>query len=74
MYCRKCRAEHVGGFTRRSDCDLPLEGDGIQDLVDAGRVGTGFNVVTGPVRLQVAAGDAGDARAVLADLIADEKR
>jgi hypothetical protein len=37
-----------------------------------GRIGSGFNVVTGPARLQVGADDADDAREVLADLIAGQ--
>ena len=131
MYCPKCHAEYIAGFTRCSDCDVPLvealppapkrahrsgthdgshpgrsphhdrdlvtvlasgdpglmavaksllrsadipflvQGEGVQDLFGVGRIGSGFNVVTGPARLQVGADDADDARAVLADLITD---
>jgi Putative prokaryotic signal transducing protein len=48
-----------------------VQGEGVQDLFGVGRIGSGFNVVTGPARLQVGADDADDARAVLADLITD---
>ncbi|HMK91426.1 MAG TPA: DUF2007 domain-containing protein [Thermoleophilia bacterium] len=132
MYCPKCRAEYVDGFTRCFDCDLPLvdelpppsrraretravdrsqpdapprddlelvtvlasgdpglmavatsllrsadipflvQGEGVQDLFGVGRIGSGFNIVTGPARLQVGADDAADARELLADLIGDQ--
>ena len=132
MYCPICRAEYIAGFTRCSDCNVPLveelppratrarrpkphdspqphlpprddlklvtvlasgdpglmavaksliqsadipflvQGEGIQDLFGVGRIGSGFNVVTGPARLQVGADDADDAREVLADLIAGQ--
>ena len=49
-----------------------VRGEGLQDLFGVGRVGSGFNIVTGPARLQVGADDADDARELLADLIADE--
>lgn len=134
MYCPKCHAEYIAGFTRCSDCDVPLvdelpspperthrsgahdalhagrpphhdldlvtvlasgdpglmavakslvrsagipflvQGEGVQDLFGVGRIGSGFNVVTGPARLQVGADDADDAREVLADLIAGQNR
>lgn len=45
-----------------------VKGEGIQDLVGLGRVGSGFNVALGAVEIQVRAEDAADARAVLADL------
>jgi hypothetical protein len=34
------------------------KGEGVQDLFAAGRVGTGFSPIAGPVELQVAADDA----------------
>ena len=126
MYCPRCHAEYIVGFTRCSDCDVALvdelpppperahrsgrqprddldlvtvlasgdpglmavakslvrsagipflvQGEGVQDLFGVGRIGSGFNVVTGPARLQVGADDADDAREVLADLIAGQNR
>ncbi len=47
-----------------------VQGEGIQDLFGAGCFGTGFNLITGPAKLQVAAGDADEARELLADLLA----
>jgi hypothetical protein len=44
------------------------KGEGVQDLFAAGRFGTGFNPFVGPVRLQVAAEDVNDAKALLRDL------
>ena len=44
-----------------------VEGDAIQDLFGIGRMGA-YNPITGPAALKVAPQDAGDARAVLADL------
>jgi hypothetical protein len=39
------------------------QGEGVSTLLSAGCLGTGFNFITGPARLQVGAGDADDARA-----------
>jgi len=133
LFCPKCHAEYIAGFTRCADCDVPLveelpqrpkrvreplppdpprptgphsdhlelvtvlasgdpglmaiaksllqsaeipfvvQGEGVQDLLGVGRIGSGFNLVTGPARLQVAADDAADARELLADLIAEQE-
>ena len=35
-----------------------VEGEGIQDLLGAGRYPAGYNVLTGPIRIQVAAENA----------------
>ena len=52
-----------------------VRGEGIQDLFAIGRMAAGgFNPITGPVELFVAAGDADDARALLADLAATGSR
>ncbi len=50
-----------------ADIPFVVEGDGIQDLFGAGRLGA-YNPVTGPAALRVAPQDVDDARAVLADL------
>lgn len=54
--------------------DIPflVQGEGVQDLFGVGRVGSGFNIVTGPAKLQVGLDDADDARELLSDLIANE--
>jgi hypothetical protein len=44
------------------------KGEGIQDLFGLGRVGTGYNVLTGPVELQVMRENEHDARRLLAGL------
>jgi len=46
-------------------------GEALQDLFGAGTFGTGFNPIAGPVRIQVAAEDAADAKALLIDLDPD---
>jgi hypothetical protein len=48
------------------------QGEALQDLFGVGRL-VGFNPVTGPVRLQVSADDAEEARAVLMQLEADAR-
>ena len=53
---------------RSADIPFLVQGEGVQDLFGVGRIGSGFNVVTGPARLQVGADDADDARELLADL------
>ena len=50
-----------------------VQGEGVQDLFGVGRIGSGFNLVTGPARLRVGADDAADARELLAELIADQE-
>ena len=52
------------------DAGIPYfaKGEGVQDLFGVGRFGTGFNPVTGPIELQVSAGDASEARAILLEL------
>ena len=42
-----------------------VEGEGVQDLIGMGRFPGGYNVLTGPVRIQVAAENAERARAAL---------
>jgi Putative prokaryotic signal transducing protein len=46
-------------------------GEGVQDLFAAGRLGTGFSPVVGPIQLQVAAEDADEAKELLRGLDAD---
>jgi len=43
-------------------------GEGVQDLFAAGRLGTGFNPMTGPVHLQVRPECAEEARALLQEV------
>jgi len=42
-----------------------VEGEGVQDLIGMGRFPAGFNAVTGPVQIQVAAENAERAREAL---------
>ena len=42
-----------------------VEGEGVQDLIGMGRFPVGYNAVTGPVRIQVAAQNAEQARQAL---------
>ena len=53
-----------------SEAGIPSlsKGEGIQDLFGLGRVGTGYNVLTGPVELQVMRENEHDARRLLAAL------
>jgi Putative prokaryotic signal transducing protein len=44
------------------------DGEGIQDLFGVGRLGTGYNLITGPPRIRVMAEHAERARALLAEL------
>lgn len=43
-------------------------GEGLQDLFGLGRIGTGFNILTGPAQIQVEAGREEEVRALLAQL------
>jgi hypothetical protein len=49
-----------------AEIEFFAQGEGIQDLFGGGRIA--FNPIVGPVRLQVAAEDADEARAALAEL------
>ena len=42
-----------------------VEGEGVQDLIGMGRFPGGYNVLTGPVRIQVAVENAEQAREAL---------
>lgn len=43
--------------------------ENLQDLLGAGRIGSGFNVIAGPAEIQVAAQDVSQASEVLEDLL-----
>lgn len=47
------------------------KGEELQDLFGAGRLGTGFNILTGPVEILVREEDAPDAAELLKDLHPD---
>ena len=51
------------------EADIPFfaKGEGIQDLIGGGRIGA-FNILAGPVQLQVPADDADEARELLKQL------
>ena len=49
-----------------------VQGEGVQELFGAGCLGTGYNLITGPAKLLVDAGDADEVRELLADLVADK--
>jgi hypothetical protein len=52
--------------------DFFVKGEGIQDLFAFGRVGTGFNPITGPAEFQVRRYKEAEARTVLADVYLDQ--
>lgn len=52
--------------------DFFVKGEGIQDLFAFGRVGTGFNPITGPAEFQVRRYKEAEAKAVLADVYLDQ--
>lgn len=53
-----------------TEAGIPFEksGDGLQDLFGAGRLGTGFNILVGPVRFRVPKERADEAREILEGL------
>lgn len=53
------------------DADIPFmaKGEGVQDLFGIGRIGSaGYNLITGPVEIQVPSNYEKEARAILADV------
>ena len=48
-----------------------VRADGLQDLFGWGRVGSGYNIVTGPAEFVVRQDDAERARELLRDLVSD---
>jgi hypothetical protein len=52
------------------EIDYVVRGEGVQDLFGWGRVGSGFNVITGPARFEVREEDGPRARELLRDLTA----
>jgi hypothetical protein len=45
-----------------------VPGEGVQELFGAGRIGTNFNLITGPIQIQVRRQDEAAAKDLLADL------
>jgi putative signal transducing protein len=43
-------------------------GEGLQDLFGAGRIGTGYNLISGPIELQVDPQDVEKARRLLSEI------
>ena len=48
-----------------------VDGEGVQDLFGVGRLGAGYNILTGPVRVKVPTERAAEARALLAEALSD---
>ena len=48
------------------------QGEGLQDLFGMGRIGAGFNAITGPPRIRVTADNAKRASAILAEITPGE--
>src|SRR6185369_1813606 len=51
-----------------AEIEYLVKGEGVQDLFGWGRIGTGFNFVTGPVEFFVASANASTAREILGHL------
>jgi hypothetical protein len=51
-----------------AEIEYLVKGEGVQDLFGWGRIGTGFNFVTGPVEFFVASENASTAREILGHL------
>lgn len=58
----------VESLLRAAEIELLMVGAGLQELFGAGRLGVGFNLVVGPVRLQVPTEDAERARQLLSGM------
>ncbi len=56
------------GALESAEIAFVTQGEGLQDLIGLGRFPGGFNVVTGPVKILVDAGDADRARDALTDI------
>ena len=64
----------VKGVLEAADIPYTVTGEGVQDLIGLGRLGPGFNVATGPVRIEVPEEDADEARMLLVpDAAQDEE-
>ncbi len=52
------------------DAQIPLlvKGEGVQDLFGMGRLGSGYNLITGPVQIQVPASHLEEAQELLGSL------
>lgn len=57
---------------REANIEYLIKGDEIQDLIGAGRLGMGFNPVTGYAQIQVMPADEEAAREILADLMSSD--
>jgi len=53
------------GVLEAAEISYSVTGEGVADLIGLGRLGPGFNVATGPVRIEVPEEDADEARLLL---------
>jgi hypothetical protein len=60
----------AGSLLEAEGIEFLLRGDGLQDLFGWGRVGAGYNILTGPAEFVVRETDAQRARELLRDLVA----
>jgi hypothetical protein len=51
-----------------ADIVYAVKGENVQNLFGGGVIGTGFNILVGPVQIQVRREDEAEARGVLSDL------
>jgi len=58
----------VDSVLQQSGLEFFISGDRVQDLFGWGRIGTGFNVITGPPVVHVRARDVEEARELLRDV------
>ena len=57
----------------QADIRYFAKNEGVQDLFAFGRLGTGFNVLAGPVEIQVAKDDEAVARALLEEIVPEDE-
>lgn len=58
----------IKSLLKESQIPYSLKGEGVQDLFGIGRLGAGYNIITGPVQIQVPTQWAQEARELLSDL------
>jgi len=56
-----------------ADIPYAVRGEDVQDLFGVGRMLGSYNLITGPIEIQVRAQDAHDAELLLEDLLEDQK-
>lgn len=75
VYIPNNEAEHLAVVGILSSAGIPCysKNAGVQNLFGAGQIGTGFNILTGPIQIQVAENAVENAKEIISNVLSDQK-